>query len=82
MFNRPTRHDTKMSAMSGRRRFVDERGVEYTFDVDLHCGDQMYDTFCIVGPGHYGKHWNGMRTWHDRANPRERLNQSRGDRDG
>lgn len=56
-------------------RFKDSRGVEYVYDQKLHCGNQRIsatsqgngsvrqDTFCIVGPGHYGSHWDGDHNW-------------------
>ena len=45
--------------------FTDKRGVEYVFDAKLHCGDRHATTFCIIGPRHYGKHWDGTQEWNN-----------------
>lgn len=45
------------------RQFTDRRGAHYVFDAKLHCGASGIGTFCIVGPGHYGEHWDGTRSW-------------------
>jgi hypothetical protein len=48
-----------------RKAFRDKRGVEYVFDAALHCGARGIGTFCIVGPGHVGAHWDGEKAWRD-----------------
>jgi hypothetical protein len=49
------------------RQFTDRRGAHYVFDPKLHCGASGIGTFCIVGPGHYGDHWDGTRSWPQEA---------------
>lgn len=49
------------------RTFTNPRGGSYIFDQRLHCGMVRPDLpshFCIVGPYHYGSHWDGDREWH------------------
>lgn len=45
-------------------KFVNSRGIEYSFDGNLHCGSRRGGRFCIVGPGHYGTHWDSEHEWH------------------
>lgn len=59
------------------RRFKDKRGVEYIFDAKVNCGrscPHTGNTFCIVGPGHSGTHWDGETEWNE-----ERMDKLQGD---